>query len=172
VLARRVHRAEAGRETAEPSTSPPAADQPHSLDQTPTPLGQDRDQQQEPAAQPRRPESAPLIDWTQALKTVDNDRELLRVVAEAALEESPRMLGLLEQALAEQDYPTIQRAAHTVKGNLRTFGVATGIELAQRLEDMGRTESLDQPEQALAALRQLVERFLAELRRFVTEQTS
>ncbi|MBX3437977.1 MAG: response regulator, partial [Planctomycetaceae bacterium] len=65
--------------------------------------------------------SRPLVDWNSALQVVQGDRELLTEVVGAVLEEVPRLLRELEQAIDAGDARSIQRLAHTIKGNMRTF---------------------------------------------------
>ena len=87
--------------------------------------------------------TASLIDWEAALKIVGGDRSLLDSVIEAVLEEGPQLLEQLTQAIAEQDSPIIRRAAHTIKGSMRTFRSEPVIQLAQQIEELGSAESLD-----------------------------
>ena len=78
-------------------------------------------------------ESAPLIDWSAALKSVADDGELLHELIALFLESLPQWLIDLRDAIERQDQPTAKRLAHTLKGSLRQFG-ATATATAQQLE--------------------------------------
>ncbi|MGE3317519.1 MAG: response regulator, partial [Planctomycetaceae bacterium] len=84
------------------------------------------------------------LDWSVALGVVDGDRELLREIIDAFLEECPRLMGELESAIAHADVSALRRAAHTVKGGLRTFGAGMAIDIAERLEQMGRSGRIEE----------------------------
>ena len=62
------------------------------------------------------------VDWSVALETVKGDADLLRVVAETFLEDSPRLLLALRQAIIEANFDDLKRLAHTLKGALGYFG--------------------------------------------------
>jgi HPt (histidine-containing phosphotransfer) domain-containing protein len=78
-----------------------------------------------------------LVNWTVANRAVNGDSELLKQVVAAFLSEGPQLLSTLENAYAENDGKRFQRAAHTLKSALRTFGVdncnaAEELELAAK----------------------------------------
>lgn len=75
-----------------------------------------------------------LVDWSLALKLVGNDTELLVSILGPFLEELPETLNQLEQNVLSQDFPAIQRRAHSLKGMLKTFGAVVLAGHAQALE--------------------------------------
>jgi len=103
------------------------------------------------------------IDWTPALEFVAGDHDLLKVAVEAFLEEWPLRLGEMEQAIADEDPVAFGRAAHIVKGAMRTFGIAAAAESAWQLEELALTGCLDRTEDLFAALRREVERVLPDM---------
>ena len=102
------------------------------------------------------------VDWPKALGVVQEDRELLGEVIEAVLEEVPRLMDELADALKQQDQKTVQRLGHTMKGNLRTFDAQPGLTTAETLERHAQAGELDK---AAALYDQLVR----EASDFVTE---
>ncbi|MFV1992244.1 MAG: response regulator, partial [Acidimicrobiales bacterium] len=82
----------------------------------------------------RSASSSREINWSAALEAVQQDKELLTEVVDAVLEEVPRLINGLRIAIDEGNAPTVQRLAHTVKGNMRTFRAKTGIAIAGQLE--------------------------------------
>jgi HPt (histidine-containing phosphotransfer) domain-containing protein len=111
---------------------------------------------------------AAMINWSAAFDTVQGDQELLRLVAEAFLEECPQLVGQLRGAIAARDCPVVRRAAHTVKGSLRTFAADEPIQLAARIEEMGRTESLDAAPETFDTLAKKLDSIMTELTEFVS----
>ncbi|RLS57204.1 MAG: response regulator [Planctomycetota bacterium] len=63
------------------------------------------------------------IDWAVARAAVLEDEELLSEIVEAFLSEASLLTNQLESALQSDDAPAVNRLAHTLKSNLRTFGV-------------------------------------------------
>jgi len=92
------------------------------------------------------------LDWSQALRTVKGDHALLRCVVEAFLEESPRLMRAIGEAVAGPDATRLRVAAHTLKGSMEYFGVAGGFELAYRLEKMGQSNHLEGAEAVFSDL--------------------
>ncbi|MDA1055074.1 MAG: response regulator [Planctomycetota bacterium] len=83
------------------------------------------------------------VDWPKALEIVQGDRQLLAEITRTFLEECPRLVRELHTALAEQDGTTFRRAAHTLRGSLRYFGVRDAFDLAYKLECLGRDEQFE-----------------------------
>ncbi|MDD4270137.1 MAG: response regulator [Thermoguttaceae bacterium] len=98
-----------------------------------------------------------LFDPHVALATVGGDEQLLREVIQAYLEEAPRTLAALADAVKQQDALAFRRAAHTLKGSMRYFGVPRGFDLAFSLEKMGLEGRLQEAGEGLASLRALME---------------
>ena len=117
-----------------------------------------------PAAEPAQAEK---LDWDEARRAVDGDHGLLREIAAAFLDEFPPYLIQLETALAERNYPLIQRLGHTIKSGLRTFGARLAYTHALHLEELGAARQLDGGAELLAALRAEMVGVGNELRRFV-----
>jgi two-component system sensor histidine kinase/response regulator len=109
----------------------------------------------------------PGIDWEFALEGVAGDRELLRDVVAAFLEESDTVLKQLRQAIAAADQKSVHRAAHTMKGTLMSVGAIGPAKVAGVLEEHAQNEI---PEQALSMLDDLQQRHsavVAELQEFL-----
>ena len=96
-----------------------------------------------------------------------NDERLLRLVVEACVEEYPRLLADLRDAISKQDSPAVCRAAHAIKGSIRTFGATRAFDLAYQLETMGKAGDLSRAAEVLRAAEQEFERLLAALREYL-----
>jgi two-component system sensor histidine kinase/response regulator len=64
-------------------------------------------------------------------------------VAVAFLEHLPVLLAELDHGLSHGDHAAVQRVAHNLKGSVGNFAHARSFELAVRLEQLGRSGSLD-----------------------------
>ena len=107
------------------------------------------------------------LDWAGALKAMQEDRALLKEVVEAALEECPRLMTAIRQAVADDDATALCLAGHTLKGSVRYFGESPVFTHAYRLERMGRNGNLDEAKQALPALEDAVEQLMRVLQEHV-----
>jgi CheY-like chemotaxis protein len=74
-----------------------------------------------------------MVDWHVAGRAVNGDQELLGQVLAAFLSEGPQLLETMQVSFAAADQKRFQRAAHTLKSALRTFGVARADDV-ERLE--------------------------------------
>ncbi|HEY4311215.1 MAG TPA: PAS domain S-box protein [Pirellulales bacterium] len=82
------------------------------------------------------------LDWNAMMETVGGDRDLLREIAAAFLEEAPHQLRELRDAAATGDAETLCRTAHTLKASLRYLGAASLAEDAFTLESCGRDQRI------------------------------
>ncbi len=120
-----------------------------------------------PTPPPSTHRSAPFsaqINWTAALAVVQQDAELLTEVVDAVLEEVPRLTNDLRRAIGEGDAPTVQRMAHTIKGNMRTFQADHGVAVAEQLEQRGREGNLQDAQSLCDQLCEETDAFIVQLR--------
>jgi HPt (histidine-containing phosphotransfer) domain-containing protein len=105
----------------------------------------------------------PSLDRPLALSRVGGDVELLREIAALFLEECPRALLEIHQAVAGGDATKLENAAHSLKGSVANFGASAAVAAAFRLEQMGRAQQLLEAPEALRALEQALSVVCAEL---------
>jgi CheY-like chemotaxis protein len=106
-------------------------------------------------------EFAPALaatDWDAALVRVGGDAALLADLANLFCEESPRMLSAIQDAIEHKNADALWRAAHTMKGSVDTFAATQAVDLALKLERLGRAKELDGTENVFAALTLEVQR--------------
>ena len=101
----------------------------------PAPAGADA------GVRPKAVPAATTLDLALALEEVDGDEELLREIAQIFLEDHPRLMATLREAVAACDPERLHRAAHTLKGSVANFAAREAVAVAQRLEAMGRDGS-------------------------------
>jgi len=118
-----------------------------------------------------RPQPAPsgsnTLDWAEALRGVKEDHALLKVVVEAVLDEAPRLLTAIRQAITAGDAAALRLAAHTLKGSIRHFGETGAFEHACRLEMMGQEGNFGNAEETLTALEREMEWVVQDLSDYV-----
>jgi PAS domain S-box-containing protein len=93
------------------------------------------------------------------------DEAILAEVIALFLQECPRMLADVREAVERGDAARIRSAAHTFKGAAGNFVAAPVVEAATHLEMMGEAADLDGAKGALARLERATERLTAALRR-------
>ena len=86
------------------------------------------------------------------MSRVGGDAELLREIAVLFLEDYPRVLDELRNAIARQDFRTVERTAHGLKGSVSNFGAAAAVEAARAIEVLGRTHQLGEVSQVIRSL--------------------
>ena len=84
----------------------------------------------------------PALDRDLAMARVGGDTELLKELGALFLEESPRMMAELRDALARGDVRAVERTAHSLKGSVANFGAKRAVDTAFQIEQSGRTGNL------------------------------
>jgi two-component system, sensor histidine kinase and response regulator len=93
-----------------------------------------------------------VFDRAVALSRVGGDAELLKEIAILFLDDYPKSLSELRQAIEAGDAKRIERSAHGLKGSVSNFGARPAVEAAMRLETMGRAQKLVEVDQVLHSL--------------------
>jgi len=106
-----------------------------------------------PHAAPAAP-AAPrgLLDREAILARTEGDAELLVEIAELFVRDSRVLLGTIREAVARADAGELERAAHRLKGGLGTLGAKTAMDIAKRLESLGREGRAGEGASSAAAL--------------------
>lgn len=90
--------------------------------------------------------TAPILnpDAIRALRELspEGDSEFLRELISIYLEDTPKQMNKLEEAIIRQDSDLVVRAAHTIKGSSGNFGAADFAALAQQIEAHGKSNNL------------------------------
>ena len=81
--------------------------------------------------------SGAVFDQHATLARVQGDREILQEVVQLFCAETPELLAAMRAAIARGDSQALQRAAHALKGTVRSFGAQAAGDAALRLEVMG-----------------------------------
>jgi CheY-like chemotaxis protein len=105
-----------------------------------------------PATPPKTAEAAASWNRAEALDRIGGDEELLRDLCHIFLEESPKLLQKLQQAVVAGDSDGVMRAAHSLKGEAGYLGADGTSRAARQLEEMGRNNDLSRAGDTLAVL--------------------
>jgi two-component system sensor histidine kinase/response regulator len=105
-----------------------------------------------PSAVPAGPSGKLVWGKAEALDRLGGDEALLLELCQIFLEESPKQLQKVRQAVAEADAQAVMRAAHCLKGELGYLGAAGASQAAQQLEDMGHENDLSHAAETLVVL--------------------
>lgn len=100
------------------------------------------------------PISSGTILWAkaEALRRLGGDEDLLRELCQIYLEESPKLLEKLREAIAHADPQAVMRAAHSLKGELGYLGADGPLQAARELEDMGHGRDLSRAQETFVFL--------------------
>lgn len=82
------------------------------------------------------------VDFSATLCWVDGDRALLAELIEIFLEDCPRRLHELEQAVTEGNTILVKQTAHSLKGMVACFGAKLAQGLAAEMEGLGKAGDL------------------------------
>ncbi len=82
------------------------------------------------------------VDFSAALRWVDDDRELLAELIEIFLEDCPQRLQELDQAVKEGNASGVRQSAHSLKGMVAGFDAGPAHGLAAEMEGLGKAGDL------------------------------
>ena len=79
-----------------------------------------------------------VLDFSELLARVDNDRDLLYELLALFKQESSELLSTLKQAVLEEDMKCVETTGHSLKGMLANLCAKNGAAAAAKLEAIGR----------------------------------
>ena len=88
----------------------------------------------------------PIIDQEELINRFEDDWDLLTELIELFIEERPKMLKELDQAIREKNSTVIKEKAHRMKGVFANFSAKKAWQTAYELEQMGRENKFDRAE--------------------------
>jgi HPt (histidine-containing phosphotransfer) domain-containing protein len=103
--------------------------------------------------------------WDRAgvLENMDGDEDLVDAVLEIFLESAPDHLTTLRAALETSDAPAIEKAAHSLKGELGYLEVPELLQMARDLEVYGRTNDMQNAAHLFSSVEILVNGLIASI---------
>jgi len=94
----------------------------------------------------------PIAD-TASDDPLDGDPELRKELAVMFLEDCPKLLSEIRNAMTQHDGPSLKMAAHTLKGSAGVFHVQTASDAALLMEHVGQDGDWDHAEEAWASVK-------------------
>ena len=108
----------------------------------------------------------PAWDYQQARARTAEDEVLLREIVRIFLQESPGLLERIEQGLAERDGDALERAAHSLKGQIRCLAAPEALSAAEKLEERARARDFPAAAAVLPELHAAMARLDSQLQKF------
>jgi CheY-like chemotaxis protein len=109
-----------------------------------------------------------VIDESRLLERVGGDRKALGELVGLFLSDAPRLVALIGKSIEAKDAPTLQAAAHTLKGAVSNFAATEATEAAARLQQMGESGKLGDARAAGDVLERALERLRGALSALVS----
>ncbi|NLX99992.1 MAG: response regulator [Rhodopirellula sp.] len=113
-----------------------------------------------PSPSPTTSPATGVCEFDEALQAVGGDPDTLKLVIEAALEDCPRQILSIHEALAGGDHQALRLAAHTLKGSIRYFGDTPAYRHALGVEDLAKEDRLPEAGRLVPALEEEMRHFL------------
>ncbi|MBC8354441.1 MAG: response regulator [Planctomycetes bacterium] len=108
-----------------------------------------------------------VIDLAVAAEQIAGGDDQIREVAQILIDECPRLMGAIEEALLSSDTSRLERAAHTLKGAADVFGAKRVVDAARCVEKLAHDRKLSEAETAIDDLKQQVAELATALRTYV-----
>lgn len=112
------------------------------------------------------------VDVRELLHRVGGDEESMHRIVTVFLENCPKMLSEIGQAIAASEYDRLIRSAHALKGSIGIFGRKSAVEAAMGLEQKGREKDLEGARAAHVALAEELARLERDLSLVLQEKGS
>src|SRR5262249_12720222 len=113
---------------------------------------------------------APLTISAQVLARVGGDRQLLAEISRLFVDDAPRHLTRIRQAIDARDGDALRRAAHALKGAAANFDAEPVVAAARELEEIGRDRRFDAADLAWHTMRVQANLLISTLQRLAPSQ--
>ena len=105
----------------------------------------------------------PVVDWSAACRKIPGGAEGARTLAAMMVDECPRLLDEVRQALTDGDATRARLSAHTLRGAATHFVADEAVAAATEMEALVDAGDLDTARDALPHLETVVKRLAAAL---------
>jgi len=100
----------------------------------------------------------PMVDLEGSLKRLGGDRNLFLEFVLVFQEDSPGLLKVVRDGVANRNGPVVERAAHSLRGLVSNFGAQPVVRAATNMEEVGKAEQWDRADSILNSLEKTVAR--------------
>ena len=94
-------------------------------------------------------EEMPSLDFDKALERAMGDKEFLKMLLEGFVQELPDQIESIKTAIAATDATMLTEMAHKIKGAAANLSACCVSDAAKTLEEIGRSQQMDQADQPL-----------------------
>jgi len=104
------------------------------------------------------------LDFNQMLERLGGDEKLLHEVIEIFVDQAPTHMETLRRALAQGDADSVEKTAHSMKGELGYLGITDVTQKARELEELGRRHNLEQAARVFVSFEPEISAIIAAMR--------
>ncbi|MEN6370454.1 MAG: response regulator [Armatimonadota bacterium] len=113
-----------------------------------------------------------IVDVEALMERVGGDKDLLSEITDLFLEDYPKLMSELKNAIDSADNKSVERAAHTIKGSIGNFTTGETYEAALAVEQIGRSNNITGVDEAYRHLDDSLERLKSALSPFVRKEAA
>jgi len=110
-----------------------------------------------------------VLDREIALDQLDGDTETLAMLLDLFSTDAPTTMDMIRSAVGANNPAALRSTAHKIKGSLSVLGAPAAMQVALKLETMGRTGNMQDAPATFAALERELARLYPELTQFASE---
>ena len=115
--------------------------------------------------------AAKLVDFENSLTKVPGGVVGLVKTQRIFLKECSRLISELEAAIAQSDFDTVKRAAHSIRGSAKILCANQLASLSMKMESLANTRELEQAQILLPELLEVASKTKDELSKFIERST-
>ncbi|MDB5384841.1 MAG: rpfC [Planctomycetaceae bacterium] len=116
--------------------------------------------------------SSLVLNRERLLDRVEGDLDYLRELVEIFVEDGPRYVAAVGNAISRKDATGLHRASHLLKGTVSNFCAPDAFEAALKLETLGSENNLIAADESFAALEFAIQQLTASLVTLVENQVA
>ena len=113
----------------------------------------------------------PVVDFDVAMQQIPGGVDGVKSLAEIFLQECQQLAREIRQGISTRDAKLLRRAAHTLKSSAEIFAAQQLASIARELEQLGRSERIDEAESHLLALERAAEQACQAVRSWLNDDT-
>lgn len=107
-----------------------------------------------------------LVEYETSLHRLGGDRELFIEFIEIFMDDSPKLMAELSNAIETRDCLSLEKSAHALKGLMSNFGASPCCDSALKLELAGRNGELESVDHEFSKLKNYFKQLCVELSEF------
>jgi two-component system sensor histidine kinase/response regulator len=112
-----------------------------------------------------------ICDVEKTLARLEGDRELLQQLVQLFLEQTPKEMGEIRDALTQGNHDELARRAHKLKGSVSQFVAPTVLDAVKRLEQLARAGHITDAQTVFQTLQMEMDAFIKVLKHLNQEET-